>query len=260
MEIPEYKEEIYFEKRQKYCLLIPLYNERERYSRQVMKMRKGNVFDKVDVIICDGGSDDGLTDGDFLKKSGHRALLVRSGAGRYSTDLRMGYSWALLQGYEGIISVDGNNKDDVSGGIGGFISKLDEGFGYVQGSRFIKGGKGIRTPMARYLAMRYITKPVMTYCAGMKLTDTPNGFKAYSKEFLEDRRVQPFRKIFYGYELIYYLPVKACRLGYKVTEIPVTRVYPKNGEVPTKVGGFRGNIYILSILWNMLRKKYEPFV
>ncbi len=257
-EIPVYKEQIYFDKKNKYCLLIPLYNEKERYRRQVKHMQRGNVFKKVDVVICDGNSNDGLTDGDFLRSSGHRAVLVRKGKGRYSTDLQMGYAWALSQGYEGMISVDGNNKDDVSNGIDLFISKLEEGYGYVQGSRFIKGGRGIRTPLSRYLAMKLITQPVMTYCAGFKLTDTANGFKAYSREFLQDQDVQPFRNIFYGYELIYYLPVKACRLGYKVTEVPVTRIYPKNGEVPTKVGGMKGNLYILSILWKMIWKRYEP--
>ena len=46
-------------------------------------------------------------------------------------------------------------------------------------------------------------------------------------------------------------------MGYKVCEVPVTRAYPK-GEVPSKVGGIRGNIYQLSILYHMLRGHYEP--
>ena len=97
----------------------------------------------------------------------------------------------------------------------------------------------------------------MTISAGKHLTDTTNGFRAYSKRFLTDGRVLPFREIFFGYELIYYLPVKACRLGFKVVEVPVTRAYPK-GEVPSKIGGFRGNLYQLSILWKIIIKAYDP--
>lgn len=80
--VPVFEERVYFGKRKKYCLLIPLYNEKERYRRQVKKMQKGKVFEKVDVVICDGGSSDGVTEGNFLQRSGHRALLIRKGNGR----------------------------------------------------------------------------------------------------------------------------------------------------------------------------------
>ncbi|MDE7312835.1 MAG: glycosyltransferase family 2 protein [Eubacterium sp.] len=256
LSVPQFEETIFFEKQTKYCLLIPLFNEGERYFRQVKKMRKNGLFGKIDVVICDAGSKDGTTDPVFLKKSGHRALLVRSGKGRYSTDIRMGYYWALQQGYEGFITVDGNDKDGTEA-VGMFIDALDRGYDYVQGSRFVKGGRGIHTPFVRQAAMKLINEPVMTFCARRHLTDTTNGFRAYSKRFLTDRRVLPFRDIFWGYELIYYLPIKACCLGFKTCEIPVTRVYPK-GKIPSKVGGLRGNLYQMSILYHCLWKHYDP--
>lgn len=254
--IPKYTETVFFEKRSRYCLLIPLFNEGERYFRQTEKMKALHLFEKIDVVICDAGSADGTTEPDFLRETGHRALLVRQGKGRYSTDIKMGYDWAIRQGYDGFITVDGNDKDD-TGAIDLFIQALERGYDYIQGSRFIKGGKGIHTPFIRQVAMRFINEPVMTLCAGKHLTDTTNGFRAYSREFLTDRRVQPFRDIFWGYELIYYLPIRACRLGFKVCEVPVTRAYPK-GETPSKVGGIRGNIYQLSILWHCIWKHYNP--
>lgn len=254
--VPEYSVTEYTGKAHKYCLLIPLFNEGERFESQLKKMVAAGVFDCVDVIICDAGSTDGCTDAKLLKEYGISALLVRSGKGRYSTDLRMGYDYALARGYEGFITVDGNDKDDTAA-TPEFIKKLDEGFDYVQGSRYIKGGKGINTPLIRQLALKIINEPVMTISAGKHLTDTTNGFRAYSKRFLTDGRVLPFREIFFGYELIYYLPVKACRLGFKVVEVPVTRAYPK-GEVPSKIGGFRGNLYQLSILWKIIIKAYDP--
>ena len=106
--------------------------------------------------------------------------------------------------------------------------------------------------------MKLINEPVMSICARRHLTDTTNGFRAYSLRFLQDENVQLFRNIFWGYELIYYLPVKACRLGFRVIEIPVTRVYPENGDVPTKVGGIKGNMYQLSILWKIIWHQYDP--
>lgn len=254
--VPGFEEKVFFEKRAKYCLLIPLFNEGERYFRQVEKMKKNGLFRKVDVIICDAGSKDGTTDYNFLQESGHRALLVRKGKGRYSTDIKMGYYWALQQGYTGFITVDGNDKDGTEA-IDLFIMALDQGFDYVQGSRFIKGGKGINTPLIRQIAMKIINEPVMTFCSRKHLTDTTNGFRAYSKRFMTDERVLPFRDIFWGYELIYYLPIRACRLGFRTCEVPVIRAYPK-GETPSKVGGIKGNIYQLSILHHCIWKHYNP--
>lgn len=254
--VPEYEIDVFGPKKSDYVLLIPLFNEGDRYFSQVKKMQQNGVFDKIDVILCDAGSSDGTTNHDFLKKTGHRALLVRKGKGRYSTDLRMGYDYAISEGYKGFVTVDGNDKDDTSA-IDLFIKALDEGFDYIQGSRFIKGGKEINTPFIRYWAMKLINEPVMTFCSRKHLTDTTNGFRAYSLNFLTDERVLPFRDIFWGYELIYYMPVRACRLGFKVKEVPVTRAYPKH-EVPSKVGGFRGNLYQLSILWHIFRKHYNP--
>lgn len=257
IDVPEYEQTVFKEKQHKYCLLIPLFNEGERFFSQMKKMCKNGLFDVVDVVICDAGSKDGTTDYAYLSENGVRALLVRRGKGRQSTDLRMGYFWAINEGYEGFVTVDGNDKDDTSA-IRLFVDKLDEGYDYIQGSRYIPGGQAIRTPFIRHWALKLINEPVMTCCAHRRLTDTTNGFRGYSKKYLLDERVLPFRNIFYGYELCYYLPIRACRLGFKVIEVPVTRAYPEDGGVPTKVGGWKGNLYQLSILWHCIWKHYNP--
>ena len=43
-----------------------------------------------------------------------RALLIKRGPGKLSAQMRMAMSFALDEGYEGIIVVDGNGKDDVA--------------------------------------------------------------------------------------------------------------------------------------------------
>ena len=256
IQIPEFEEIIFKERTHKYCLLIPLFNEGKRFLSQVKKMQTNGVFDSIDVIICDAGSSDGTTDPKYLKKSGFTAILIRNGLGRYSTDLRMGYYWSIKKGYSGFITVDGNDKDDTVA-IPDFINKLDDGYDYIQGSRYVSGGHAIHTPFIRHWALKLIIEPGRSICARKHLTDTTNGFRAYSLKFLLDDRVLPFRNVFYGYELIYYLPVRACRLGFRVVEIPVIRAYPK-GKTPTKVGGIRGNVYQLSILWKIILNFYNP--
>ena len=114
----------------------------------------------VDTIIVDGGSTDGSLAEEFLRSVGLRALLTKLGPGKLSAQLRCGYAWALLAGYEGIITIDGNGKDGVET-IPDFIAALDDGYGYVQASRFIRGGRSENTPLIRLLAIRLLHAPLL---------------------------------------------------------------------------------------------------
>lgn len=98
----------------------------------------------------------------------------------------------------------------------------------------------------------------MSVAAGVHYTDTTNGFRAYSRRFLLDPRVQPFRDVFVGYELHYYLAIRAAKLGFRVCETPVSRVYPAHGPVPTKISPLRGNWLVLRTLVRALRGAYDP--
>ena len=88
-------------KSQRHALVIPVVNEGERIRRQLRDVAV--LGPKVDVVIADGGSDDGSVAEEFLRQVGVRALLVKRGPGRLSAQLRMAYAWCLDQGYEGIV-------------------------------------------------------------------------------------------------------------------------------------------------------------
>jgi dolichol-phosphate mannosyltransferase len=202
----------------------------------------------VDVVIADGGSSDGSLDPAFLTTCGVRALLVKTGPGKLSAQLRMAYAFVLREGYEGVVTIDGNGKDSVSD-IDAMVIKLRDGFGYVQGSRYTAGGRAVNTPVLRWFATRFVHAPVISIAARHWFTDTTNGYRAYSADYLLDPRVCPFRDVFNEYNLLFYLSVRASRLGYRVCEIGVTRTYPDSGRVPTKIRGFRGPLRLLSELF-----------
>jgi len=186
-----------------------------------------------------------------------RAVLVKTGPGRLSAQIRMGLSWALEQGYAGVILMDGNNKDEPAA-IASFIKELDRGMDHVQGSRYRKGGREANTPFARHWGVKLLHAPLISLAAGFRYTDTTNGFRAYSRKFLEDPRVLPFRDAFVGYELHYYLAIRAARLGFRVCEVPVTREYPAAGKIPSKISGWRGNLGILRTLLKTICGHYNP--
>ena len=60
------------------------------------------------------------------------------------------------------------------------------------------------------------------------------------------------------YELLAYLSVRASQLKMKVCEIPVTREYPKEGKIPTKISFFKGNFELLKILFKNFMGAYKP--
>jgi len=237
------------------ALCVFVLNEGERIRTQLREIRALGLA--VDVVIADGGSTDAALDPEFLAQQGVRALLIKRGPGALSAQMRMAFAWCLREGYAGIVTIDGNGKDDPRA-VPAFVEALRAGADHVQGSRYVAGGKGINTPFARHLGVTLLHAPLISLAAGHRYTDTTNGFRAYSRRFLLDDRVRPFRDVFVGYELHYYLAIRAARLGFRVAELPVTRRYPAAGPVPSKIKGWRGNMIILRTLWRAVRGAYNP--
>ncbi|MEG1895518.1 MAG: glycosyltransferase family 2 protein [Oscillospiraceae bacterium] len=255
--VPDFDCTEYAEKRSKYCLCIPIINEKENIRMELHRARINKVHTVCDIIICDGGSTDGGTEEDMLCGLGVNTLLVKKGPGKQGAQMRMGFYWALMRGYEGIITIDGNNKDSIED-VCRFIQKLDAGYDFIQGSRFIQGGQAINTPIVRHLAVKFIHAPIVSFTAKEKFTDTTNNFRAYSKGYLTHPLVQPFRPIFKSYELLAYLSTRASQLGLKTCEIPVTRSYPNTGKIPTKISPVKGNAELMKILLANAAGKYNP--
>lgn len=253
--VPKAQTHVLAERTSRYCVLIPVINEGQRILDQLKRLQEHDFG--IDVLVADGGSTDGSNDPDALRALGVRALLVKRDAGKLSAQLRMGFAFALREGYEGVVTVDGNGKDDVAA-IPRLIAALEGGAGFVQGSRFIPGGIGINTPRNRRLAITLAHAPVTSLAAGKRYTDTTNGFRGHSRELLLDPRVAPMRDVFDTYELLAYLPIRAARLGYGCTEVPVTRAYPDDGHVPTKIKGRRGELDLVRILARAALGRYAP--
>jgi dolichol-phosphate mannosyltransferase len=254
-EFPEFEAVEYSGRSSRYCVVVPVINEGSKFLRQLEGMRDLGMG--ADVIVADGGSADGTTNDGVLRELGVTSLLVKRGPGRLSAQLRMAFAYALARGYEGVIIIDGNGKDGYEA-IPSFVAALDRGFDFIQGSRYVKGGVAVNTPLDRHLAVRCLHAPLVSISAGFRYTDTTNGFRGFSAAFLRDPRVAVFRDVFDTYNLHYYLAIRAPRLGYRVTELPVRREYPARGKTPTKIAGWKGRLLILGQLWTAVTGGYDP--
>ena len=251
-DLPRHECREFHPKKSPYLVIIPVLNEGERIRKQLDSMK--DLISNFDTVIVDGGSTDGSLE--RVEDSGLQALLRLESSDGLSAQLRVGLFYGMGQGYDGVILIDGNNKDNPAA-IPSFASALEAGVDHVQGSRFVKGGRAINTPWRRLLGVRLIHAPLISLAARFWYTDTTNGFRAYSRRLLLDPRVQPFRPVFLRYELHYYLAIRAPKLKFVTQEIPVERSYPR-GKVPSKMKGLLSELSLLRTLWSAITLQFDP--
>lgn len=245
-QVPAFETKMWLGRHHLWCVVIPVINEGDRIQSLLRKMAELNIAAIADIIIVDGGSRDGSLEIESLKTNGVRGLLLKTAPGKLSAQLRCAYSFAMDQDYEGVVTIDGNDKDDPIA-IPKFIDSLKQGVDFAQASRFVAGGVAVNTPKLRDFAIRFIHAPMLSLFSGFHWTDTTQGFRAYSRKMLLDKKISLFRDVFMTYELLAYLSYRAPKLGYRCVELPTIRCYPK-GEVPTKISAFRGNFAVLTVL------------
>ncbi len=255
-QFPDFEADTLREKRHDYCVVVFVINEGIRIQKQLKAMK--TLSSKIDIVVADGGSTDGSLERQYLLGQNVRALLTKKGKGKLSSQMRMAFAWALNEGYKGVVVVDGNGKDDTSA-IPQFIDLLKEGYDHIQGSRFIKGGKAVNTPVARELGLHLLHAPLISLASRKRHTDTTNGFRGYSAKLLSDPDVAVFRDVFQTYELHYYLAIESSRRKqYKTIETPVVRTYPRKGKTPTKISPVKGNLHVLTVLFKAVMGQYRP--
>lgn len=254
-QFPDFEVDQLKPKQHKYCVCVFVINEGEKVQKQLGRMKK--YAGQVDIIVADGGSTDGSLELKFLKSVDVRTRLTKKGPGKLSAQMRMAFAYAMAEEYEGIIVVDGNGKDDISA-IPNFVKLLNEGYDHIQGSRFIKGGHAINTPIERHIAVRVLHSPLISVAARHYHSDTTNGFRAYSRKLIVDPDILVFRDLFQTYELHYHLAIESARnKNFKLIETPVTRKYPAKGKTPTKISPIKGNVHVLGILFKAVAGKYR---
>jgi len=226
--------------------VIPVHNEGQRIRSLVARI----PFDQIDAaVIVDDFSSDGALD----HVDHPRITILRNKAHQnIGATIRNGLNYALAHSADIIAIMAGNGKDDPVE-----LSRLIEpivceNYEFVQGSRYLQGGMYNRMPFHRRLGTRLY--PILIRLATrFPATDTTNGFRAFRAYILRDERID-IKQEWLGVCLEYYIYIRGLQLGYRLKEVPVSKVYPK--QVPyslyTKVRPIVDWIHVLKPYFYLL--------
>jgi dolichol-phosphate mannosyltransferase len=214
-------------------LAVPVvFNEEKKIGRVLDRFTPGLV-DEIVVV------DDGSTDGSAaeVEKRGIKVIRhsQRKGVG---AAIRTGIHYAKDHGFDVIVILAGNDKDRPSE-IPLLMKEIEAGYEVVQGSRYLAGGHSGGMPLYRKFATR-LHPLLMRLFTGYPWTDTTNGFRAIRLTLFDDSRINIEQPWLDRYELEPYILFKAVKTSHRVTEVPVTKIYPPHELGYTKMKPITG--------------------
>ncbi len=218
--------------------IIPVFRDAKKIKGVIERFKPGLV-DQVCVVFDSPGPGAVAEIEDAGKNVAIPLKVIKNPARKgIGHAIRQGYDYALSNGFDLIVVMAGNGKDDPQE-----IPRLTEpilksGYDYVQGSRFLPGGRRVRNPLLRRIFTRLF--PVFwTLITGVHCTDVTNGFRAYRALILNNPKINVYQDWLDRYQLEYYLHYKVLMMGYKFTERPVSKVYPEEKRGYTQISPLR---------------------
>lgn len=207
-------------------VIIPTYNEKENIERIILKVL--SLAGSYHVLVVDDGSPDGTAD--IVRKlqemySEQVHMIERTGKLGLGTAYIAGFKWALRREYEYIFEMDADfshNPDDLLRLHQACVAGADVAIG----SRYVRGGKVENWPWDRIFISKggaFYTK-LITW---MPVNDPTAGFVCYRRRVLKEI---PLNKVqFIGYAFQIEMKYRAWKLGFKLTEVPITFIDRKEG-------------------------------
>jgi glycosyltransferase involved in cell wall biosynthesis len=184
-------------------VVIPTLNEAENLPHVLPELPN-----EYEVIIVDGGSDDGTTD--VAAQLRPEARIVRQTGRGKGNALTCGF--AAARG-EIIVTVDADGSAKVDE-IPRFVDVLRSGADFAKGSRFLGGGGSADITLIRRLGNAFLSG-LVNVLFRTRYTDLCYGYNAFWSRYLPDLHVDCD-----GFEVETQINIRACKAGLVVVEVP----------------------------------------
>lgn len=216
------------------------FNESQKILRVIERVDRDDV---TEFMVFDDGSTDGTAEA--VRARGFR-VERHNGQQGVGASIRDVIRIAQREKFDVVVIMAGNDKDRPQE-IPRLLAPIVAGRAdFVQGSRYLPGGDFGNMPFYRRIATQCVHPILFSLVTLRRITDSTNGFRAFRVSLFDDSRIFIDESWLDQYELEPYLFFKAIALGYKVTEVPVTKIYPPHAEGYTKMKAVTG-------WWSILR-------
>ena len=225
----------------KLVILMLAYNEEKRISKTILKIpRQIPGINQVKILVVNDGSTDNTVD-----------IALNAGADKIvSHKMNMGVGAGFMTGIRNAISMDADivvtvdadgeaNLEHLPDLINPIINNQ---FDVVIGTRFWKGNTSTYKKL-NYFGNQIFTK-IVSFVAGHKFTDTQTGFRAYSRNAIEN--ISVVNNFTYTQEVLLDLHFKKFRIG----ETPISFKHREDSRLVRSV--LRYSVRSLSIIFSTL--------
>jgi dolichol-phosphate mannosyltransferase len=245
----------------KAIIIIPTYNEAKTIEKtlfaiddQQSKLPQGW---KLEVLIVDDSSPDGTAK--VVEKVAQKLSYVKL----FSNSKKSGLGGAYLRGMEQafykhgadvVFEFDADLSHDPKR-IPEFLTKIDQGYDMVLGSRYIRGGSipddwGLHRKFLSVFGNIFI----MAVLTDFRIRDWTTGYRAIKKEVYESVKDELTGERFSGYTFQIGFLHKAVRKGFKIAEVPLNFIDRTEGE--SKLG----TEYIKNTLMYILKVRIKELL
>lgn len=203
-------------------VIIPTYNEKENVEaiiRKVFSLQKS-----FHVLIVDDGSPDGTAKiVKNLQKEFPESLHIQEREGKLGlgTAYIHGFKWGLKNDYDYLFEMDADFSHPVDKLPELYYACADKGFDVAIGSRYVKGGGFKDWPLNRKILSLFASIYVRIIL-WWNVKDTTAGFMCYTRKVLETIDLEGIWFIGYAFQIE--MKYSARKLGFKLTEVPITFV------------------------------------
>lgn len=212
-------------------LILPALDEAGKIGKSVERIPR-DVVD--DIVVVDDGSTDATAEEAWAAGATVISHQTNEGVG---AAIRTGIKRAQDNGIDLCGIIAGDDQDDPQEITRLADAIVDGGADFIQGSRYLPGGRQLNQPSSRtYMTRSYSV--FFSICARRRITDATNGFKLFRTEITREMNLD--QDWINRYELEPYLLFTAIKKGFKVREVPVTKFYPEQRAVGyTKMKAYR---------------------
>lgn len=231
----------------KTAIIIPTYNEKDNIKKLIQAIFA--ISPDIRIIIVDDNSPDKTGEIVEVLKGKYKNLQIihrtkKNGRGGACIE---GFKFALAEGFKYIFEMDADFSHDPTD-IPRLLNKVQDGYGMVIGSRYVKGSKIVNWGIKRTIFSKFANIYARAILR-IPIHDYTNGYRCYTKEAMASIDFDKIEAA--GYIVLSEMSYQLHKKGIKIGEIPITFVNRKRG-----ISNLSRN-EIISAFTNVLRLKWD---